>query len=156
MEPNKEDNVSLAPTALVTAPPSLQDASSQPGFSAIPPVGPPFSPPMSPIPLMPHPPVFLPTTFSPPVSLNGGGKTSDLDSDSDDQLFGISEESRQFSRPLTSCSSHTMGKYLPRGMSLFCLLRTLKHKLTYSSHLLFLINNILLLCLVIGFFSSVY
>ncbi|EFH58038.1 hypothetical protein ARALYDRAFT_483227 [Arabidopsis lyrata subsp. lyrata] len=92
MEPNKEDNVSLPATAQITAPPILQDAASQPGFSAIPPVVP---PPMAPIPMMPHPPVARPPTFKPPVSQNGRAKTSDSDSESDDEHFEISEESRQ-------------------------------------------------------------
>ncbi|CAH2058520.1 unnamed protein product [Thlaspi arvense] len=90
MEPNKEDNVSSVPITQITAAPILQDA----GVSAIQP--PPFAPPMAPIPMVPHPPLARPPPpFRPPVSQNGGAKTADSDSGSEDEQYIISEGSKQ-------------------------------------------------------------
>ncbi|XP_018478151.1 U4/U6 small nuclear ribonucleoprotein PRP4-like protein isoform X1 [Raphanus sativus] len=74
MEPNNDDNVSFT-------------AAPVPGVSALPP------PPMAPIPVVQHPPLARPPTFRPPQ--NGGARASDSDSESEDEHYVISEESRQ-------------------------------------------------------------
>lgn len=67
-----------------------------PGVSAMPSVvSPSFPPPMAPIPMIPHPPVARPPTLRPPVSQNGAARTSDSDSESEDEHYEISEESKQ-------------------------------------------------------------
>lgn len=48
---------------------------------------------MAPIPVVQHPPLARPPTFRPPQ--NGGARASDSDSESEDEHYVISEESRQ-------------------------------------------------------------